>query len=115
MAAKYNITIDQGSTFRHNIVVNTSLDAVVDLTGFTARAQIRYNYYSTDVVESFTCTIPSPTNGTVNIALSAAETELISEDRYVYDVELINSSDDSVTRIMQGNITVYPEVTKVVG
>ena len=43
--------------------------------------------------------------------MTASTTAAIEEGVYVYDVEITNSA-GTVTRIMEGSITVNPEVTR---
>ena len=112
MAAKLNLTIDQGSTFTQNVVVNDLSGNVQDLTNHTSRGAIRAEYEDATATVLLTTAIPTPANGTVVLSLTAAQTEAIEAGRYVYDVELINSITSTVTRIVQGTVTVYPEVTK---
>ena len=59
-AATYNLTIDQGSDYALDLVVNEDSTAK-DLTGYSARAQIRNTKGSSTLSGSFTCTIPSAT------------------------------------------------------
>jgi|13_taG_2_1085334.scaffolds.fasta_scaffold24348_3 hypothetical protein len=109
MAAKHNLAIKQGATFTQNIVVKNAAGTVIDLTGYTGRAHLRLEY-TTDEYTAFTVTIPSPTDGTINLSLTAAQTEALEPERHVYDVELVSGA--TVHRVVQGNATVYPEVTK---
>ena len=41
MAAVYDITIEQGATFRLSLVWKDSSNVPVNLTGYTARMQVR--------------------------------------------------------------------------
>ena len=109
MAAKHNIHIDQGTTFSHNFVVKNAAGTAIDLTGYTGRGQLRLEYTATSKYD-FTVSIPLPTTGTVNVAMTAAETEEVPKGQYVYDIEIVSGS--TVHRIVQGNATVYPEVTR---
>ena len=56
-AANYDLTIDQGSTFVIDITVKES-GSVKDLTGYSARAQMRSTKTASEVAASFTCSIP---------------------------------------------------------
>jgi hypothetical protein len=44
-------------------------------------------------------------------AIASAQTAALEEGRYVYDVE-ITASDSTVTRPIQGTVTVRPNVTR---
>jgi len=63
-AANYDLTIDQGSTFVIDITINEGGSAK-DLTGYSARAQMRSTKTAATVAGTFTCTIPVPSNGIV--------------------------------------------------
>lgn len=112
MATKYNIQIDQGSTFSHNFVLKDASNTVIDISGYSSRGQIRAEYTDANADINLTTLITDAANGVVNISLTSAQTKDLTAQRYVYDVELINTTDDSVTRVVQGNVHVYPEATK---
>jgi hypothetical protein len=110
MAAISNLSIDQGATFSVTIGVTDTTGSPRDLTGYPGRAQLRRSYY-TNSNTAFSVTI-NPIDGEVVLALTAANTTLLKSGRYVYDLELVNNSTLEVERIVEGIITVYPEVTK---
>ena len=110
MAAKANIYIDQGSTFSTYLELSDENGNVTDLTGYTAQGQIR-KWYSSSTYVAFTITIPTPTDGTMFLSLSANTTANLEFGRYVYDVKTVSSA-NVVTRIVEGILTVNPEVTR---
>jgi hypothetical protein len=111
MAVYANIPIDQGTTFVSAVTVEDSNGLTVSLTGYTARAQIRKNYASTTAV-TFTCSI-TPSTDIINISLTAAQTAALKAGRYVYDIEIVRTSDGQITRVVEGQIEVNPQVTRV--
>ena len=111
MAVVSNLAIDQGTTYSVTITVNDDGGTVRDLTGYTGRAQLRRSYY-TNANTSFTITIDAPTEGIVVMSLTAAQTSALKAGRYVYDLELVKTSDSTVERIVEGIVTIYPEATK---
>lgn len=111
MATVYNLAIDQGTDFSTTIEVNDDTGSDRDLTGYTGRAQLRRSYHSVSNT-AFTVTIDNPSEGEVVLSLSNAITANLRYGRYVYDVELVKTSDGTVERILEGVVTVYPEVTK---
>jgi hypothetical protein len=111
MAAISNLSIDQGATFSITIGVTDTTGSPRDLTGYTGRAQLRRSYYTNSNV-SFTVSIDNPVDGEIILSLTSANTTLLKSGRYVYDVELVNSNTLTVERIVEGIVTVYPEVTK---
>lgn len=116
MAATHNITVEQGTTMRLLFKWETKSGAVVtpvDLSSYTARMQIRKNVAATDVLLSLT----SPTeitlgaDGSITIEATPAQTAAIDSRVGVYDLEL-EASDGRVTRLVQGKVTISPEVTR---
>jgi hypothetical protein len=107
MATKANIVLDQGTTFSSTIELLDQNDEALDVSAYTARGQMRKHYSSTNSVSFST----SLSNGSLVISLTANQTANIISGRYVYDLELITPS-SQVTRILEGIITVTPEVTK---
>ena len=112
MSSNYNIFIDQGSDFAYTHTVKDSSGTVRDLTNLTGRAQLRRSYFSSSNV-AFVVTIDSAASGNVKISLTNAQTANLRYGRYVYDVELVNTlATANVERVLEGIVTVYPEVTK---
>ncbi len=110
-AAEYNLVVDQGSDFAVEFTLSEN-GSVKNLTGYSARAQMRKVKTSADVSATFTCSIPTPTNGVIKIELPNATTKALSAGRYFYDLEIFTASDAIVTRIMQGEVDLTQEVTR---
>ena len=111
MAAKANIVVDQGSTFATFLNLTDDDGATIDLTGYQARGQIRRWYTSSGYV-SFIVTVPQPNTGNIYISLNANTTASMDAGRYVYDIETVDNA-NNITRVVEGILTVTPEVTKV--
>lgn len=113
MAAVANLVIEQGATFSTDVTVKDSNGDAFDLTGYTASAKMAKGYASTRTRTTFTTTINAdPTTGIVALSLSADQTSVLDAPaRYVYDVEILRTSDSTITRVIEGIITVSPSVT----
>ena len=112
MAAIANLTIDQGASFSSDVTVKDANGNAFDLTGYTASAKMAKGYSSTRTRTSLTCTISTPaTSGIVTLALTADQTTSLEDGRYVYDLEILQTSSSTVTRVIEGIITVRPQVT----
>ena len=109
MAIKANIIVDQGSTYSTSINLTDDEDNPLDLTNFTGAAQIRKSFTSTTAV-SFNVTLGGA-NGTLTLALSANATANVTPGRYLYDVELTDSS-NNITRVFEGIVTITPNITR---
>lgn len=108
MATKSNLLIDQGSTFSSIINLTDESGGVIDLSTYTGAAQMRKHYTSTNSV-SFSVALTA--NGRVTLSLTANQTANIVAGRYVYDVEVTDSS-GTISRIVEGIVTVTPNVTR---
>jgi hypothetical protein len=109
MANTFNLFIDQGTDFSAVIVVSDEAGDPRDLTGFTGRAKLKRSF-DTEINTSFEVNI-NPSAGEVTLSLSNQTTSNIRHGRYVYDVELVSNA-NIVERVIQGTITVDPEVTR---
>jgi hypothetical protein len=113
----------QGATFGLTITVQDSTGANQDLTGYTARMQMRSAYNSGAAAETLTTANGeiSIANSNVSITLVATRTANIYVDlnssskpprtMYVYDLELIDNA-NTVSKLLYGEVTVYGEVTR---
>jgi hypothetical protein len=110
-AAKYNISIDQGSDYATDITITESGSAK-DLTNYSARAQLRSAVQSEVVEGAFICTIADPTTGVINISMTNAVSKLLDPRTYVYDLEIFTAGDAFVQRILYGTVKVVAEVTR---
>lgn len=121
MAISINYDLDQGTDFRF---VATRKDgdgfAVAITGGATAYCQMR-KFYTSSTAVTFNAAITGGT-GEILVSLGATGTSGVKGGVYFYDVELhITPKDGSgnavdgtkVQRVVQGMITVYPEVTKI--
>lgn len=114
-AAIYNLEIEQGVSFKESFVLRDSDNQLMDLTGYTARMQIR-PYVSSELVlidatSENAMIVISPTLGKVEIQLTPAQTELLTFTKSVYDMELVSPSSE-VIRLVQGVVLVSPQVTR---
>ena len=112
MATISNIFIDCGADYSTTVSVTDSTGSALDLTDYTAAAQIRKTYESASATVAFTVAFNSDrTTGKLDISLTGAQTGAISQGRYVYDV-LITSGASAKTRVVEGIATFNPRVTQ---
>ena len=113
MAARANLQIDKGATFSSDVTVTDTDGTAFDLTGYTAEAKMAKGYDAVNTRVTLTTTINGdPTTGIITISLTADQTkELDAPARYVYDVEITKTSDSTITRVIEGIITINPDVT----
>ena len=112
---RFDITINQGATFELTITWKDSAGTAINLTGYTARMQVRETYSSTTPIVSLTngagITLGGAA-GTIAIVISATTTAALAAPfSGVYDLEIV-SAGGVVTRLVQGTATVSAEVTR---
>ena len=114
-AAKHDIIIEQGATFTRTITWKDSTGAAVNLTGYTARMQIRERVDSATALVSLTQASGialGGSDGTITLTITSALTDALPNmKKGVYDLELV-SSGGIVTRLIQGEVVVSPQVTR---
>lgn len=112
----HDITIDKGATFTMRAIWMDSAGALMNLTQFSARMQIRKSHKDETVMVSLTSDpaggiVLGGAAGTVDITITDETTSAIQGARGVYDIELI-SFDGVVTRLLEGAVEFTPEVTR---
>lgn len=109
MATKADLVIDQGSTYNTSVNLFDQYGDPLYLGGYTCLAQIRKWYTSTNSI-SFATSL-NVANGIISLSLTSNQTGSMLAGRYVYDVELTDAS-NNVSRVLEGIITVTPQVTR---
>ena len=110
MAIIANLYIDQGTDYTITVDVTDSARDILDLTDYTATAQIRKTYTSSSLSATFTTSIAAVA-GQVTISLTDTQTSALEAGRYVYDLN-IESGTGVKTRVIEGQAVITPGVTR---
>ena len=108
MAIKSNLTVDQGANFLYNVYLIDANGTAIDISGYTGNCQIRKTYTST-TYNTMNVAVTGA-SGLVSLTMNSTVTANLTSTRYVYDLEL--TSNNVVSRILEGTITVSPQVTR---
>jgi hypothetical protein len=112
MADAYKLKIEQGATCTVSVTVTA-----LNLTGYTARMQGRTSHAASTTVFSLTSpsgglSISPGTNSIITITIPASSTAAMAAPSFgVYDLE-IESGSGVVTRLIEGEYQITPEVTR---
>jgi hypothetical protein len=112
-SASYNITIEQGATFSKTLIYKDSNGTPINMSDVAeVRGQMRPTIASS-TFKDFTLTIDAnPALGKIYWSMSDEDTAALSApSTQYYDIEL-EFDDGTVKRILQGTVTVSPEVTR---
>jgi len=124
-AGKYSFLIEQGATLSFELQYKDSAGTPIDLTGYTARMQIRSSVDSTTTIASLTSTLTADgtglnlsgssgtkplSSGSIGVYISATTSSLFTFNEGVYDLELVSGS--TVTRLIEGKVKLSKEVTR---
>ena len=113
MASTINLYIDQGSDFHTSLILQNDDGSIIDLSGYSIYSQFRKSFNSSQYY-SFSCfIIGPPANGEISLELSGRISSDIHSGRYLYDIEIVDSVDDIQVRVVEGLVTLSPEITKI--
>jgi hypothetical protein len=121
-AAKYTLSIEQGTTISIDLLYKSSgSNTPVDLSGHSARMQIKSNYadnkprtfltLSSSLNADNTGLTLGGTSGSINIYISAVSSSTLNFDSAFYDLEITTSTGE-VTRLLEGPVKLSREVTR---
>lgn len=110
----YDISADQGSDLDTLITYTDDAGNPVNLTGCSARMQVRK--FAISAAANLTLTNSNGITlggaaGTIRIAVTAAALSAVPAGSYVYDIELVDT-DQIVLKIISGSFVVNAEVTR---
>ena len=109
MATKANLVIDQGTTFSTVINLTDENGDALLLTNFQSESKIKKWYTSQNYITvNTTINVGS---GSITLYLDSNTTSNMESGRYVYDVNLIDTTSNVVSRVVEGIVTVTPAVT----
>jgi len=112
MATISNLYVDAGATYSNIITVTSTNGQPLDLTGYTVASQMRKSYGSSTAY-AFTSSIYNAPQGKVRLQLSASQSEAIPAGRWLYDVEITSPGGTTKTRVVEGIVTVNPQITQI--
>ena len=130
-AGIYSFVVEQGATTDFELVYKDSAGELIDLSGYTARMQLKPSRGSSETYLTLSSSLQAdgtglnfsgsggdqasnnPTSGTIGIYISHTTSSNLSFGSAFYDLELASGSGDTtvVTRLLQGKVKLSKEVT----
>lgn len=114
-AGKYTIQIEPGATFELPLQFLDANSVPINLTGYTARMQVRPAPGGTLILDLTTSNgkivITDAAQGKLKLLVEASETNSVPPGVYRYDLEL-QSPANVVTRYLEGQVRVKEQITQ---
>lgn len=111
MATIAYLDIDQGSDFSAIMELENDDGTPMSLNGFSIYSQFRKSYMSS-IGYTFDASIDDVELGKIRLFLSGETSSSIKPGRYLYDVEIVSNT-GAKTRVVEGVLTINPEITKI--
>lgn len=108
MSTRANIVIDQGTTFSTHIILNDAAGDPIDLSTYVVESQFRKSYNS---VNAYSFETGANSSGSITMSINATSSAAVPAGRYVYDL-LVTDAYGNATRIMEGQVTINPSVSR---
>jgi hypothetical protein len=114
MAGQKNFEVDQNATFSFVLEYKDNNGNAIDLTGASAKMQVRDTAGGTKL--AVTLTSPSggitidPTNGKLTVKLTPTQTTKLFYPKSSYDIMLVDSNANK-TKLLEGFMTLSRSVT----
>lgn len=116
---QYDFSIPQGTDVRRIISLKSQCSRqAIDLTGARVRMQLRRSSYSKEAIDTIDSAVDKKRcwideeSGLVYLVWPNKLTSSLPSGRFFYDLE-IESAGGEVSRVLEGQVTVTPEVTRV--
>lgn len=110
-AASHDLAVEAGATFSTSFTYQDFAGAPIPLTGYVAVFQARRKL--ADAVPVITKTLAISASSTMTVYLTAVETAALVKGGLAYGIELHSPDPDLVIRLVQGKLTVSPEVVRL--
>lgn len=115
-AGTYDLTIQQGATFELRFAIQDDSDDPIDLSGFSARMQIRVAHGAEEALvaldtQSLGGIAITTELGEIVVSIHANETAQLPAVVGRYDFKLIEPG-GTVVRLIEGIATITPKITE---
>lgn len=117
MASTYNISLVQGESLNLLLNLKDSNSVPLNLSGYSVRGVVKRGFGATGVLLDLAPVIVTGANnsllasGQITIAISPSESSSLPVTEAVYDVERYTLNDVVVHKVLNGKVTINPEVT----
>ena len=110
MSKQNDFIVDAGARLVKTFVYRDANEAIVNLTGYTATAQVRKSTFDRLVI-SATPTI-NPSTYLITLTFTPEQTALLVDSNYVYAIQVSNASTGDVQVAAHGVLTINQAIVR---
>ena len=110
-STKWNQDINAGEDWIATLILKLANGTARNLTGYTISSKIKRHYKSVSPKETIAVTVLDAAAGEIKLTLTNTQTSALAYGKWLYDVELTKTSDSTKERVIEGTISIRPEVT----
>jgi len=110
MSVQDNFTLDAGGTLIREFAYLDDEGQAIDISGYTARAQVRKSTFGRLIINS--APTIDPETFVINMTWMPEQTRNLVDSNYVYGLEIYNEETGDVAKLTHGVITVNQEIVK---
>jgi len=107
----FDLSIIQGQTFTLSVTVRDINGVPIDLSGYNISGYLKTRYSDTGKLTDLNATIANGPSGIVTLSIPATGTAALPINYAFYDVEMMNPGDGTITKVLAGKASVFPEIT----
>lgn len=107
----YNLQINQGETYSLTMNLTDVSGNPMNLSGTLVSGMMKFRYSDGEALCNLNPTINNAASGIINLSIPATETAILPITIAVYDVEIISTGSNTVTKALMGKAYINPEVT----
>jgi hypothetical protein len=110
--ADYDLDIYQGATFSLSLTLKDSDNVPIDLTNYNVSGYLKDRYSNAGRLADLNAAKQVPyTSGVITLSISSTGTSVLPITLSFYDVEIGHITSGTVSKVLRGKATIYPEIT----
>lgn len=107
----FNLTIYKGQTYSLSLTLRDINGVPINLGGYNISGYLKTKYSDSTKLCDLNVAVADATGGVVTLGIPASGTEVLPVGYGFYDIEMLNTGDSSVTKVLAGKASIFPEVT----
>jgi hypothetical protein len=107
----YDLAIYQGQTFSLSLTLRDTNGTPINLAGYAISGFLKTKYGDSGKLTDLNVAVTDAVSGVVTLGIPSSSTARLPVNYAFYDIEMLNSGDGTVTKVLAGKASIYPEAT----